>query len=325
MGDVFVLAEHRQGALRDISWEMLNLASQVAADAQGEVVAVLLGHGVDDFASELAGACDRVLCIDDALLADFNGDKYQKIVSALIDEYKPFIVMVGHTAQGVDFAPALAVEKGLPFLTDLVALKIEEGKPIAERQYYQGKVNGEFSFKDAETYLFTIRESAFEAIEPSKKGSVEKIDSPLKEDLDYRTFVEYVEAEVGDVDITQSELLVGIGRGVREDKNLPLMEELAESIGADICGSRAATDAGWIPHDRQVGTSGKTVKPKLYIAVGISGAFQHLAGIKGAKTIVAINKDPNAPIFAEADYAIVDDLFKVVPKLAEKIKEMKGA
>ncbi|MFY9113909.1 MAG: electron transfer flavoprotein subunit alpha/FixB family protein [Dethiobacteria bacterium] len=325
MGDVFVLAEHRQGALRDITWEMLNLASQIAPDAKGEVVAVLLGHGPDNFASQLAGACDRVLCIDDALLADFNGDKYQKVLAALIDNYKPFIMMVGHTAQGVDFAPALAVEKGLPFLTDVVALKIEDGRPVAERQYYQGKVNGEFSFKNAETYLFTIREAAFEAIEPSKQGSVEKIDSPLKEDLDYRKFIEYVEAEVGDVDITQSELLVGIGRGVREDKNLPMMEELANIIGADLCGSRAAIDAGWLPHDRQVGTSGKTVKPKLYIAVGISGAFQHLAGIKGAKTVVAINKDPKAPIFTEADYAIVDDLFKVVPKLAEKIKEIKGA
>ena len=324
MGDVFVLAEHRRGEFRDITWEMLNLASQIAGDAGGQVVSVVLGSGLDDFSAKLAGASDKVIAVDDALLADFNGDKYQKVLSALIDNYKPMIVMVPHTAQGVDFAPALAVEKDLPFLTDLIGLKIEGGKPVAERQYYGGKVNAELSFKDSETYLFTIRESAFEAIEPSKSGAVEKVDSPLKEDLDYRKFVEYQEAEVGDVDITQSDILVGVGRGLREDKNLPIMEDLAAAIGADLAGSRAAVDAGWLPHDRQVGTSGKVVKPKLYIAVGISGAFQHVAGIKGAKTVVAINKDPNAPIFAEADYGIVDDLFKVLPKLSEKLKELKG-
>jgi len=325
MGDVFVIAEHRQGELRDVTWEMMTLANEVAPQAGGQVVTVLLGSGLDDFANKLSGVSDKVLCVDDPLLENFSGEKHQKVLSALLDEHKPLITMIPHTAEGVDYAPALAVEKGFPYLTELVALKVEGGKPVAERQYYQGKVNAEFSFKDADSYLFTIREAAFEPMEPSKQGSVEKVDSPLKEDVEYRKFVDYVEAEVGDVDITQSEILVGIGRGIREDKNMPDMEELANAIGADMCGSRAAVDAGWLPHDRQVGTSGKSVKPKLYLALGISGAFQHVAGIKGAKTIVAINKDPNAPIFAEADYAIVDDLFKVVPKLTEKLKEEKGA
>lgn len=324
MGDVFVLAEHRQGALRDVTWEMLTLAARVAPDFGGEVVAVLLGSGNGDMADKLAGAC-KVIHVDDPLLEQFNADKYQKVLSTLIDNYKPAVFMIGHTAQGVDFAPALAVEKDLPFLTDVIELKVDGGKPVAVRQIYSGKVNAEYSFSDADTYLVTIREAAIEAEEPSRGGSVEKIESPLKEDLDYRKFVEYVEAEVGDVDITQSDILVGIGRGIREDKNIALMEELAVAIRGDLCGSRAAVDAGWLTHDRQVGTSGKSIKPKLYIAIGISGAFQHVAGIKGAKTVVAINKDANAPIFAEADYAIVDDLFKVVPKLTEKLKELKGA
>jgi len=324
MGDVFVIIEHRRGEIRDVNWEMLNLASQVAPEMGGNVVSVLLGSGVDEFTEKLSGACDKVLYVEDALLESFNADKYQRVLSSIIDEHQPKIVMVGHTAQGVDLAPALAVEKDLPYLTELVGLRIEDQKPVGVRQYYQGKVNAEFSFADADTYLFTVREAAFEPMEANQKGSVEKVESPLKEELDYRKFIEYQEAEVGDVDITQSDVLVGLGRGVREDKNMPLMEELAGLLGADMCGSRAAVDAGWLPHDRQVGTSGKTVKPKLYFAVGISGAFQHLAGIKGAKTVVAINKDPNAPIFAEADYGIVDDLFKVVPKLNEKLNEMKG-
>ncbi len=324
MGNVFVLAEHRQGALRDITFEMLAVAPAVARDLGGEVVVLLLGSGVDAMAEKIAGYGVKVLAVDDPLFENYNADLNQKALSALIDAHKPALVMVGQTAQGVDMAPALAVEKNLPFVADVIGLAVEDGALKATRQLYSGKVNALVAFKPADTYLVTVRESAFEAPDPSAAGSVEKVESPLKEDLDYRKFVEYIEAEVGDVDITQSEILVGVGRGLKEDKNLPLIEELAAAIKADLCGSRAAVDAGWLPHDRQVGTSGKAVKPKLYISLGISGAFQHVAGIKGAKTVVAINKDPEAPIFAVADYAIVDDLFKIVPKLAEKLKELKG-
>ena len=324
MGNVLVLAEHRQGELRDISIEMLALAPSVAEALGGEVMVLLLGSGMDEMAAKIAGYGVKVLAVDDPLFADYNSDKYQKVLSALIDDYKPKLVMLGQTAQGADLAPALAVEKKLPFVPDIVGLEVEGSTIKATRQLYSGKVNAVVALKEADTGLVTVREAAFEAPEPADAGAVEKIDSPLKEDLDYRKFVEYIEAEIGDVDITQSESLVGIGRGLKEDKNLPLAEELAQLIKADLCGSRAACDAGWLPDDRQVGTSGKTVQPNLYICMGISGAFQHVAGIKGAKTVVAINKDPNAPIFAEADYAIIDDLHKVVPTLIEKLKELKG-
>jgi electron transfer flavoprotein alpha subunit len=322
MGTIFVLAEHRRGELRETTLEMLSKASEAA---QGEeLVSVLIGSGVDSFAEQLAGYSDKVLYVDDPLFADFNAEKYQKVLVELLQQYKPELLMVGQTAQGVDFAPALAVEMKLPYVTDVVDLTYTDGKYKLVRQYYQGKVNADFSFKAEPPYLITVREASFEIAEPSKKGAIEKIDSPLKEDIEYRKFIEYIEAEVGDVDITQSEILVGVGRGIREEKNMELIEDLAKTINADICGTRAATDAGWLPHDRQVGTSGKAVKPKLYIAIGISGAFQHLAGIKGSKTIVAINKDKDAPIFTIADYAIVDDLFKVLPKLTEKLKELVG-
>lgn len=324
MGDVFVLAEHRQGELRDITLEMLTVANEVADKLGGNVVAVLLGSGVDSFAEKVAGYSDKVLYVDDPLFENYNSDKYQKALSELLDQYKPTMMMVGHTTQGVDMAPALAVEKQLPFVSDVFQFEFEDGKPVPVRQIYSGKVNANIGFKGDPPYLVTFREASVEAGDASKQGEVEKIDSPLKEDIDYRRFIEYIEAEIGDVDITQSEILVAVGRGIREDKNMPMVEELAQVLNADLCGSRAATDAGWLPHDRQVGTSGKTVKPKLYLAIGISGAFQHTAGMKGAKTIVAINKDAEAPIFAEADYGIVDDLFKVVPQLTEKLKELKG-
>ncbi|MDW7740349.1 MAG: electron transfer flavoprotein subunit alpha/FixB family protein [Bacillota bacterium] len=324
MGNILVLAEHRQGTLRDVSFEMLAVAPKLAQDMGGEVMVLLIGSGMDSLAQKVAGYGVKVAVIDDPLFENFNAEKYQKVLSALIDDLKPSVVMTGHTSQGVDFMPALAVEKKLPLVAEAVALEYEGGALKATRQLYSGKVNATVVFKPADTYLVTIREGVVEAPEPSAAGAVEKLDSPLKEDVAYRKFVEYIEAEVGDVDITQSDILVAVGRGLKEDKNLPLVEELAKAIKADIAGSRAATDAGWIPHDRQVGTSGKSVKPKLYIAMGISGAFQHIAGMKGAKTVVAINKDPEAPIFTVADYAIVDDMFKVVPKLTEKLKEMKG-
>ncbi|MBW6463846.1 MAG: electron transfer flavoprotein subunit alpha/FixB family protein [Firmicutes bacterium] len=324
MGNILVLAEHRQGALRDISYEMMAIAPGLAQDMGGEVTVLLIGSGMDELAKKMAAFGSKVLVVDDPLFEDFNADKYQKVLSALIDDLKPAVVMTGHTAQGVDFIPALAVEKNLPLVAEVVSLEYADGTLKATRQLYSGKVNATVAFKPADTYLVTIREGVVEPPDASADGAVEKVESPLKDDLPYRSFVEYIEAEVGDVDITQSDILVAVGRGLKEDKNLPLIEELAKAIKADIAGSRAATDAGWIPHDRQVGTSGKSVKPKLYIAMGISGAFQHVAGMKGAKTVVAINKDPEAPIFTVADYAIVDDMFKVVPKLTEKLKELKG-
>ncbi|MDY6826133.1 MAG: electron transfer flavoprotein subunit alpha/FixB family protein [Bacillota bacterium] len=324
MGDILVLAEHRQGTLREITFEMLAVASQLASNMGGEAVVLLIGSGMDEMAARIASYGVKVLVVDDPLFENFNGEKYQKVISAVIDDLKPLVVMTGHTAQGVDFMPALAVEKKLPLVMEAIGLAYADGALKATRQLYSGKVNATVAFKPADTYLVTIREGVAEAPEPASAGPVEKIESPLKEDLDYRKFVEYIEAEVGDVDITQSDVLVAIGRGLKEDKNLSLIEDLAKAIKADVAGSRAATDAGWIAQDRQVGTSGKTVKPKLYIALGISGAFQHVAGMKGAKTVVAINKDPEAPIFNVADYAIVEDMFKVVPKLTEKLKELKG-
>ncbi len=320
MKDIFVLAEHRRGELREITLEMLS----GAAGFGGTVVAILFGKSVDDFANKIAGYADKVLVVDDDMFENYNSEAYQKALSALIKEHNPGLLLMGHTGQGVDLAPALAVELGAPLVTDITALEMEGDKPKPTRQYYGGKLDAHMVPKDADLYILTVREATFQAAEPSKSGEVVKVENPVKEEIAYRKFLEYVEPEVGEVDITQSTLLVGVGRGIREDKNMPVVEELAQALGADLAASRAVVDAGWLPADRQVGISGKTVKPKLYLAVGISGAFQHVTGMKGSEVIVAINKDPDAPIFGIADYGIVDDLFKVVPKLTEKIKELKG-
>ena len=306
MKDIFVLIEHRRGEMRDVSVEMLSGAGKLG----GTVVAVLLGKDVDGFAEKAAGYADKVLYVNDAMFENYNSEAYQKALSALIKEHGPGVVLVGNTAQGVDMAPALAIELGAPLVTDVTALEMEEDKPKPTRTFYGGKLDAHMVMKDADIYVLTIREATFLAEDPSKSGEIVKVDNPVSEDIPYRTFLEYVEPEVGEVDITQSTLLVGVGRGIREDKNLPVVEELAQVMGADLAASRAVVDAGWLPSDRQV---------------GISGAFQHVTGMKGSEVIVAINKDPDAPIFGIADYGIVDDLFKVVPKLTEKVKELKGA
>ena len=320
MKDIFVLAEHRRGELREISMEMLTGAAKLG----GTAIAVLLGKDVDEFAEKLAGFADKVLYVNDDMFEHYNSEVYQKALSALIKEHEPGLVLVGNTAQGVDMAPALAVELEAPMVTDITALEMEGDKPKPTRQYYGGKLDAHMAMKDADLYILTVREATFPAEEPSKSGEVVNVDNPVSEEITNRKFLEYVEPEVGEVDITQSTLLIGVGRGIREDKNMPVAEELAEALGADLAASRAVVDAGWLPSDRQVGISGKTVKPKLYLAIGISGAFQHVTGMKGSEVIVAINKDPDAPIFGIADYGIVDDLFKVVPKLVEKIQELKG-
>jgi len=320
MAEIFVLAEHRQGELREVTLEMLTLAANLG----GNVTCVLLGSGIDEFASRCANFADRVLVVDDPMFANFNAISYQAALVELVKKEKPKLVLIGNTVQGVDLIGSLGVELGIPFTTDAISIEMEGEKPVVTRQYYGGKINGRIEFKDADTYLVGVREAAIPAGEGGKSGEIVKIENPVTAEITARRFLEYVEAAVGEVDITQSAMLVSVGRGIREEKNMPMMEELAQLLGADLSASRAVVDAGWLPQDRQVGISGKTVKPKLYLAVGISGAFQHVTGMKGSELVVAINKDPDAPIFQYADYGIVDDLFKVVPALIEKLKELKG-
>lgn len=319
MSNVFVLAEHRQGELREVSLEMLTLAAEL-----GTPVALLLGSGVDEFANKLAEYAEKVIYIDDPMFENFNSMAYQAALVELVKKEKPGLLLAANTCQGMDLIASTAIELELPFTTDVTAVKLDGDKPVVTRQYYGGKIDGTINFKDAETYIIGMREAAVPMGDGGKSGSIEKVDNPVTADLSAKRFLEYVEAEIGDVDITQSTMLISIGRGIREDKNLPLVEELAGLMGADLAGSRAVVDAGWLPTDRQVGISGKTVKPKLYLALGISGAFQHVTGIKGSDLVIAVNKDPDAPIFQYADYGIVDDLLKVVPALIDKIKELKG-
>lgn len=326
MKELFVLTEHRRGELRDVTFEMLTKGRELSQKINVDLTAVLLGHNVKEFAKSLADQAKRVLIVDDARLENFNAEAYQKVLSHLISERKPLLTLIGHTAYGVDLAPSLAAELNVPLATDCVDVNFEEEKLVVVRQVYGGKVNVRASLRTSESYLVTLRPGTFEAqqVEPLGGETIE-VPSPLKEDIPYKRFIEYFEPPAGEVDITAADVLVAIGRGIRDAENMPIVEKLARALGGVVACSRPIVDKGWLSSDRQVGTSGKTVKPKLYVAIGISGQFQHVSGMKNSDLIIAINKDPKAPIFRKADYGVVEDLFKVVPALTDRILQEKAS
>ncbi|MEM0351108.1 MAG: electron transfer flavoprotein subunit alpha/FixB family protein [Archaeoglobaceae archaeon] len=310
---VLAVAEHRFGILNPLSIELLNLANRL-----GESEAVVVGKDVSNFAKELAKYADRVWKIEDASLESYSPDLYVDVLLQLVNKVKPDVVLVGNTAMGSEFAPYLAVKMGVPVVTDVVGVNKADGL-IVSRFLMQGKIM--VDLKVSTPCVLTVRQGAFkEGIQ--KAGEI--VDSgikPTKQAL--RKFIGYIEPEVGEVDITKAEVIVAVGRGIEDGANIPLAEELAKLLGGVVAGSRPVIDSGWLPKDRQVGISGKTVKPKLYLALGISGAFQHVMGMKDSELIIAINKDPEAPIFGVAHYGIVANIFDVVPELIEKLKAIK--
>ena len=323
MAEIFVLAEHRQGQIRDITFEMLTKGREMAEKTGSALVAVVLGKESKEKAENLSEYAEKVLLVAGDELENFNSEIYQKVLSDLIKEHKPLLTMMGHTSFGVDLAPRLATALGLPLATDCIDLEFESQKLIITRQMYGGKVNIKATVRKAESYMVTIRQAAFPAQNPAVKGEIiEGSFSPTKEPINKR-FIKYVLPPPGGVDITAADALVGIGRGIKDESNMPMMKELAENLGGVLACSRPIVDKGWLAADRQVGSSGKTVKPKLYIALGISGAFQHVLGMKSSDLIIAVNKDPKAPIFNFSDYGVVEDIFKIVPPLKAKILELK--
>jgi len=326
MKEIFVLAEHRRGELRDVTFEMLTKGRELSQKINADLTVVLLGHNIKEFAKSLADQVKRVLIVDDARLENFNAEAYQRVLSHLISERKPSLTLIGHTAFGVDLAPSLAAELNVPLATDCIDLDFEGEKLVVFRQVYGGKVNVKASLRKSDSYVVTLRPGTFEAREVKPLGGETiEIAPPIPEDIVYKRFIEFFEPPAGEVDISAADVIVGIGRGISDIENMPIVEKLAGALGGVLACSRPVVDKGWLPKDRQVGTSGKTVKPKMYIAIGISGQFQHVSGMKNADLIIAINKDPKAPIFRAADYGVVEDLFKVVPTLTDRILEEKSS
>jgi electron transfer flavoprotein alpha subunit len=301
---------------------MLGLGEKIATQQGATLTAVLLGNGVNSFAEDLATRAPKVLVVEDGQLENFNSLSYQKVLSSLIPKYQPLLTLIGHTAFGMDLAPSLSVEMGFPVVTDCIGLSLEGNRLKGIRSIYGGKVNANISLKESKGYIATIRPGGFSPKMPGdRKGGMIVEPSPLKEAADAKKFLKYIEAPITGEDITQAEIIIAVGQGIGGPEHIPMIEEVAKNLGGVIACSRPVVDRNWLPKERQVGISGKTVKPKVYIAVGISGAFQHVTAMQGSETIIAINKDPRAPIFGVADYGIVDDFQNVMPILKEKTKK----
>ncbi len=317
------MVEHRRGEIRDATFEVMTCGRKLADQTGSRLTAVLLGSDTDAMVTSLKRHAHRILVVDDPAFKDFNNEFYRAALADIVAREQPLMTLVGHTAYGIEVASALGAELDVPFTTDCISVEMADDRPVAVRQVYDGKLNERVSFREAPSYLVSLRAGATAAEEGDADGEVVALETPPLPDPAHLKFLDYIEAVTGDVDITKADIVVSVGRGIKEEKNIPLVEEFAGAIGGVLACSRPVADAEWLPKDRLVGSSGKTIKPKLYIAIGISGSFQHLTGMKNSDTIIAINKDPEAPIFNEADYGIVDDLFKVLPALKNSIAEMK--
>ncbi|MDZ7702261.1 MAG: electron transfer flavoprotein subunit alpha/FixB family protein, partial [Halobacteriales archaeon] len=311
MTGVLAVAEHRRGSLRDVSFELLAAGRELAEAVDGDLEAAVVGGDVEGFAEQLdRDGVAAIHTVDEG--EEFNHDVTVQAVAALAEALEPDVVLLPNSVNGLDYAPAVAGALGRPLVTDAIGLDAADRLEVT-REMYGSKVATTVAV-DLPAVV-TIRAAEWPPAEGVGDAEVQAFDFTLDEAAVRSTVTGFEEVAGGDVDIGEADVLVSIGRGIGEEENLELIEELVDALDATMSASRPIVDSGWLEKNRQVGQSGKTVTPEIYLAIGISGAVQHVAGMKGAETIVAINTDPNAPIFDLADYGVVGDLFDVVPEL----------
>ncbi|MDY3051644.1 MAG: electron transfer flavoprotein subunit alpha/FixB family protein [Ndongobacter sp.] len=322
---VFTYAQQVDGELTGVSLELIGKARDLAADLGTEVTAMLLGHNIQSLAQTLVEyGADRVIVVDDEKLAVYSTEPYTQALVSIIDSFRPEIVLIGATAIGRDLGPRLAGRVHTGLTADCTKLEIDETTKELRmtRPAFGGNLMATILCSNFRPQMATVRPGVMvkELRDASRKGEIVLHDAKLEKNNCYVTVEEVIKNVAHKIDIQDAKILVSGGRGVGNEENFALLQELADALGGEVSSSRAAVDAGWQPKDRQVGQTGKTVRPGLYFAIGISGAIQHLAGMEESDYIVAINKDSSAPIFNVADVGIVGDLFKIVPKLTEEIK-----
>jgi electron transfer flavoprotein alpha subunit len=323
---VLLITEQREGKWNNVSFETLAAAQQIASQTTASVSGMVVGKGVGSLTEQLAGfQLDDVLLVEHDLLEKYTPDGFSIALRQVIESAEPDLVLLPHTYQVRDFAPKLAASLGKGMIGDCVGYRHENGKLIFVRQMFQGRTVADVVFAGEPPWIATFQAGAFRADLAAKHASGKAPIKPVSVDVrpeQIRTKpLELFREAKQAVDLTQAPILVSIGRGIKSPENIPIAEKLAKLLGAEICASRPICDEGWLPMDRQIGSSGQTVAPKLYLALGISGAIQHVVGMKGSRTITAINKDQNAPIFEIADYGVVGDLFEIVPALIEELEK----
>jgi electron transfer flavoprotein alpha subunit len=326
--DVLVFAEHQGGKLVRPTWEALAAGQHLAKELGAGVSAVVLGANVAGLARELAGVeVAGVLAVDSPLLAEYTADGTTEALRQVVGERHPRFVVFSHTYQVRDFAPKLAAALKSSLVSDCLGYRKEDGRLVFVRQVFQGKFNADVECAGEPPYLVSFQAGSFREDSVQRGAAAAKVTtasvSLAPEKIRTKPGERFREAKQA-VDLTQAEIIVAVGRGIKAPENLELVKKLAEALGAEIGASRPICDGGWLPMDRQIGSSGQTVAPKLYIALGISGAIQHQVGMKGSRAVVAINKDKEAPIFEVSTYGVVGDLFEIVPPLIEEIKKVKA-
>jgi electron transfer flavoprotein alpha subunit len=327
---ILLITEQRDGKWNHVSFETLAAAQQILRQTNGSLTGVVIGKNVSALADGLASSqLDEVLLIEHDLLEKYTPDGFSLALKQVIEAAKPDLVLLPHTYQVRDFAPKLAASMSKGMIGDCIAYRYENGNLVFVRQMFQGRTVADVVFAGGAPWIASFQSSAFRADLVSKHAGgmapVKPFAVELKpEQIRTKPLELFREAKQA-VDLTQSSILVSVGRGIKAPENIPLAEKLVKAIGGELCASRPICDEGWLPMDRQIGSSGQTVAPKLYLALGISGAIQHVVGMKGSRTIVAINRDQNAPIFEIADYGVVGDIFEIIPALIEELEKTKSA
>ena len=325
---ILVVAEQREGKLNRVSFETLTAAQAIAAETGSTLEAAVIGGNIDAVAQEIAKAkVAKVYAIESSQLERYTADAYVAALKQFISTKQPKLVLMPHTYQVRDFAPKLAASLGRTLISDAIGCRKDGGKLVFTRQMFQGKFAADVSFACDPPHFATFQAGSFRSDKVEMGASaapIEKVAAQVDAGAIRVKPLEIFKEAKQAVDLTQAEIIVSVGRGIKEQKNIEIAKALADALGGEIAASRPICDSGWLPMDRQIGSSGQTVAPKLYLALGISGAIQHIVGMKGARSIIAINKDAEAPIFEIADFGVVGNLFDVVPALTEEVKKAKG-
>jgi electron transfer flavoprotein alpha subunit len=325
---ILVIVEQREGKLNRVSWETLTAGQAIASETGWTLEAAVVGDGIGSIANEVAGKnVAKVYAVESPALKPYTPDAFSAGLKQFLTSKQPKLVLMPHTYQVRDFVPQLATAMGRTVISDCIGFRKDGDKLLFTRQMFQGKFAADVSFNCDAPWFVTFQNGAFRGDKVEAGAGAAPLET-LRVDIPAATVRNkpqelFKEAKQA-VDLTQAEIIVSVGRGIKEQKNIELAKQLADALGGEIAASRPICDSGWLPMDRQIGSSGQTVAPKLYLALGISGAIQHIVGMKGARSVVAINKDNEAPIFEIADVAVVGNLFDIVPPLIEEVKKAKS-
>jgi electron transfer flavoprotein alpha subunit len=325
-GEILVLVEHAEGKVDSITFQLIAAGGRLATELNAGLVALAIGHRLESVSTALQGnGVDKIVLVDDPALTSAAGEVQARVIADVARRIEARFVLVGYSLIGMELTPAIATNLSMNALTNCVSVDLRDRAVTVTRPVFDSTMHTQVALEENETAVIALQKGSFVAPERSSKQSiVERVSIDFQSIPSHSKVLSISEEPIGDVDITKAEIVVSVGRGIGNEDKIQVIADLAEALGGVLACSRPVVDVGWLPRERQVGASGKTVTPKIYVACGISGAIQHLTGMRDSRRIIAINKDPNAPIFQVAHIGVVGDLFEIVPALAKAAKESKG-